>query len=357
MTNSTSIPTFNVKNDINYIAVCSAKDEMMIFDFTSTLDSCTITGVKDNTVTEITLADYVTGIGDNAFSGCLSLTNLFFNGTISQWAQIDGLCRIENKILIYTFSNINIFINTQPLKEIAEIVFEDDITEIKPCAFYGCNNLESVTIPNSVTDIGIYAFLHCTNLSKVNYIGDISDWCKINFANMDANPLYYAHNLYLNGELLNDLIIPNTVTEIKSYAFIQASFENVSISDSVLVIGNSAFFACRDMLNLTFGKGVTRIGDVAFSYCESLTSIIIPSSVTYIGSLAFDNCSALTYAYFENGKDWRRHMEAYSKLSSDFEIIITDGKVDGFNGNMSEHLTCANLKEFYMIFEYYLYKL
>ena len=118
--------------------------------------------------------------------------------------------------------------------------------------------MTSVTIPDSVTSIGDSAFCDCTGLTSV-YITDLAAWCGISFGSSNANPLYFAHNLYLNNELVTALVIP---------------------------------------------EGVTRIGNDAFYGCTSLTSVIIPDSVTSIGSWAFSGCD-LKRVTFENVSDWQ----------------------------------------------------
>ena len=95
---------------------------------------------------------------------------------------------------------------------------EYSVTSIGSSAFEDCTGLKSVTIPNSVTSIGIYAFIGCTGLTSV-HISDMAAWCAISFGSSDANPLYYAHNLYLNETLVTDLVIPGSVTSIGSMAF------------------------------------------------------------------------------------------------------------------------------------------
>ena len=81
-------------------------------------------------------------------------------------------------------------------------------------AFSGCSGLTSVTIPNSVTSIGMSAFSGCSGLTAV-YITDLAKWCGIWFGGDGANPLSYAHKLYLNGKMVEEnLVIPAGVTSI-----------------------------------------------------------------------------------------------------------------------------------------------
>ena len=130
---------------------------------------------------------------------------------------------------------------------ITSVTLLDGITSIGYCAFRDCGSLTSITIPSSITYIDSYAFDGCNGLDVVNITG-LKAWCNISFDSVSSNPLYYAHNLYLNGELLTDIVIP---------------------------------------------EGVTRIGAYTFKGYKALTSIIIPSTVTSIDEGAFSGCSSL----------------------------------------------------------------
>ena len=121
------------------------------------------------------------------------------------------------------------------------------VTSIGAYALYECNRLTSVAIPDSVTGVGRYAFTGCTNLTGV-YITDLTAWCRIHFDQWGANPLEYAHNLYINGTLLEDLIIPDGVTSIECHAFNGGScFTSVTIPSGVTNIDAYAFYECTGL--------------------------------------------------------------------------------------------------------------
>ena len=125
------------------------------------------------------------------------------------------------------------------------------VTSISTYAFTDCTGLTSVVIPNSVTSFDYYAFEDCSNIEEVN-ISDITAWCNIKFANKEANPLYCAHNLYVNGESVTKLIIPEDVTEIKNYAFYGCvGITEVVIPSSVTSIGSSVFYGCSSLTSVT----------------------------------------------------------------------------------------------------------
>ena len=178
-----------------------------------------------------------------------------------------------------------------------EVTFENNtlrVTSIGMYAFSGCNSLTSVTIGSGVTSIGILPFSGCNSLSSV-YISDLDTWCKITFFNQESNPLYFAHHLFLNGEEIQELVIPNSVTSIGNYAFYRcSSLTSVTIPNSVTSIGNAAFGECSGLTSVSIPSSVTSIGDNNFAGCTGLTSVSIPNRVTSIGMNAFGSCTGLT---------------------------------------------------------------
>ncbi len=277
--------------------------------------TCSVTGIGTATDTDIVIPSTyegkpVTSIGSYAF-GCNSLANINYLGTIDDWCKINGLY----SLMYYGTSNKTFSLNGQA---VTELVIPNTVTSIPSFAFYYCTNITSVTIPNSVisigdeafyfcssltsvtipdsvTSIGDEAFNGCNSLANINYLGTIDDWCKID--GLD-NLMYYGTSnktLVIDGkEITGELIIPNTVTAIPSYAFYSTNITNVTIPDSVTSIGSSAFDGCNSLTSVTIPDSVTSIGVSAFYGCSSLTSVTIPNSVTSIGVFAFDGCSSLT---------------------------------------------------------------
>ena len=270
-----------------------------------------VTAIGDNAfrysngVTGVSIPNTVTTIGFCAFMGCTGLTNL----------------TIPNSVI--TIDRGAFYQCTR----LTEVTLGNSVTTLGKQVFSGCSSLTGINIPNSITSIGSSAFSGCTSLSSVT-ITDIASWYNISFDSSFSNPLSYAQHLYLNGALVTELAIPNSVTSIGRYAFDGCTdLTSVTIPNTVTAIGKSAFEGCSGLTSLDIPSSVTAIGSYAFSGCGGLNSItvasnnpnydsrsncnaiietatntliagsnstIIPNSVTAIGENAFFGCTGLT---------------------------------------------------------------
>ena len=247
-------------------------------------------------LTSVTIPNSVTRIGDSTFDGCPD--ELFDTTSIPDVKLVDGwvVGHTESLSGSLVLTGIRGIANDafSGCSELTSVTISSGVTSIGAYAFYLCSGLTSVTIPDSVTCIGSNAFTDCSGLAEV-HISDLAAWCGISFESSTANPCHYAHRLFLNGEEITDLVIPDSVTSLSDYAFYGCSgLTSVTIPDSVTSIGYCAFYGCSGLTSVTIPDSVTNIGEYAFSGCSGLTSVTIPDSVTSIGNYAFNNCSGLT---------------------------------------------------------------
>ncbi len=270
-------------------------------------------------LTSVSIPNSVTEIGSGTFRGCYIEKSKFINNsaldaeTNEYWGAgitENGFC-IKNGVLIkYTGTETSVTIPNSVTEiggsafsgciGLTEVTIPNSVTSIRRRAFYNCTGLTSVTIPNSVTSIGEEAFFNCSGLTEV-HISDIAAWCNISFGGSSGNPLYYAHQLYLNDEEITDLVIPDGIIEIKNFAFFQCTgLTSITIPNSVTSIGTHAFFQCTGLTSVTIPNSVTTIGNYAFQYCTGLTEVTIGSGVTSIGNYAFHGCSGLTSVTIPN---------------------------------------------------------
>ena len=251
----------------------------------------------------LTIGNSVTTIGGYAFYGCSFTGSLTIPNSVTSigWSAFENCSGFTGNLVIpnsVTSLGGDAFGGCSGFT--GDLVIPNSLTTIEYDAFYHCSGFNGrLTIPHSVTSIGGDAFSGCDNFTSVYYTGGIDQWCNILFSSWNSNPLYYAHNLYVNNELVTDLVIPESVTEINSYAFHGATcLLSLTIGNSVTAIGDYAFNDCSGFTgNLTISNSVTTIGIGAFSGCRNFTGrLTIPNSVTEIGNSAFQRCSGFNEA-------------------------------------------------------------
>ena len=289
----------------------------------------------------MTIPEGVTNIGWQAFYGCSGLTSVTIpNGVTSIGGGAFRDC-----------------------SGLTSVTIPEGVTSLGDEAFRGCSGLTSITIPSSVTSIGESAFSYCSSLTSV-HISDIASWCNISFESY-SNPLDYAHHLYLNGEEVKDVVIPEGATSFNAYAFsgcsglksitLPESVTNIespsSLSQTVIIFvpnGKKEYFQQKfgtaykifeaDELKLydhvyyqvdidnhiakvagvddyaldnylikgqissnAVNYPVTEIMQAAFYNCHNMKKIVIPSSVKSIGTLALSGCTGLMSISVESG--------------------------------------------------------
>ena len=299
----------------NCNAIIETQTNTLLYGCMNTIIPNSVTSIGNSafsncsSLTSIEIPNSVTSIGDKAFSYCYNLTsirchaedvpetdaNTFLYCQSSMNIQVPensvDLYKVTspwynyNITKIYPFQNgdntiidygdyslLFIIINVEPAEckvtcftqpteptaitipssvEINEM--EISVTSIGYEAFYNCDYLTSIEIPNSVTSIGYRAFYDCDYLTSIE--------------------------------------IPNSVTSIGEAAFSYCHYlTSIEIPNSVTSIGNSAFSGCSNLTSIEIPNSVTSIGYSAFSYCYKLTSIEIPNSVTSIGNRVFFSC-------------------------------------------------------------------
>ena len=180
------------------------------------------------------------------------------------------------------------------------------VTEIGDNAFRNCSAMTSISIPASVWLIGHGAFDGCETLKEI-HINNLSAWCEMRFwdvvDDIGGSPFHYADELYLNGELITDLVVPEDVTDI----------------------GAHAFEGYEKLRSVVLHNGIEAIYKSAFLNCTNLTSINIPKDIYYVGPYAFDG--TFWYDNLPDGEVYAgKHLYKYKgEMQSNTSIVVREG--------------------------------
>jgi hypothetical protein len=242
-----------------------------------------ILGEQKN-IRSVYIPDSVTYVGYEAFFNCKDLSYIELGKNIKEIGSrafqgtgyYNNLENWENDVL-YIGAYLYEAKNTLQ----GEYEIKDGTVYIAKQAFSGCKALAELIIPASVRKIENFAFDFCEGLAKVYYQGDLEAWCGIEFMGDSANPLYYNAELYIDNRLLTEIVIPDSVTEIKPYTFMGWMW----------------------LTDVTIHENVQKIGFGSFAY-TALTEITIPNTVVCIDCAVFYQCTELKKVTFTEKTNW-----------------------------------------------------
>ena len=273
-----------------------------------------LTFCKDDELERINLPSTLESIDFGAFYYCNNL-DIINIADVGQW------CRMDIDMPYYEYNPLyyaqHLYLNGE---EIRDLVIPEGVERIRDNAFAYCNSLRSATIPDMIA-IGKSAFNSCSNLSRVNigrvdsignlafyecwglrqvHASSLEDWCNIYFDysgyyGQFTNPLYQAGHLYIDGEEIHELTIPDEIKTLNVYAFARCqSFTSLDLTGRTLrnrvYLGSYSFYNCTNLKTAHIDHAI--IGN-AFEGCRGLEEVIIGDDMGGLGSYAFKNCTAL----------------------------------------------------------------
>ncbi len=214
--------------------------------------------------------------------------------------SLSGKVTVPEKIEGYPVTKIGrAFYKKQ---NITSVVLPDTVTTIGEEAFGKCENLTSIYFGSGITRISHLSFDGCKNIKKV-YISNLYAWCN---AEIESYPMRYGADLYLNGEKVTDLVIPDGVSYIKQYTFEGCiSIKSVTLPKSISSISAYAFKNCKNLKKVSGKDATIHIGSEAFMNCKSLAEISV-KGIDGSGSNAFKNCTALKRVEISDIDAWCR---------------------------------------------------
>lgn len=332
------------------------------FSFTATETTLTLTGVKDNTVTQLIIPEIFTDVKFCALEDCTELESItvpfigsgtsaytnfgYIFGGISGFSQGSEIPQSLKTVIIgdnVTEIGVAAFQGCGSIKKIiipetvtfignsafdgcaslTDIIIPSQITSIANASFYGCSSLTGIIIPQNVTSIGIMAFAYCSELTsitipdKVETIGrDAFDNCtKLENIILGSELTEINESAFYRCFALKNVHIKNLTPWLNinfgdsyanplTYADLYVENEPVTsvlVPESVTLINDFAFYGYDKLESVTFHDRVTSIGNGAFASCKGLTAVTVNKGVTSIGNTAFNNCTKLSTVTLNEG--------------------------------------------------------
>ena len=218
-------------------------------------------------------------------------------------------------------------------ENLEQITIPKSVTSIGSNAFYGCVGLEEVIIPESVTSIGDEAFRECKNLKQITIPESVTSIGSEAFYGCEGlkeviipeSVTSIGDAAFRNCWNLKAVILPDSITRIEGGTFAGTSIESLTLPKSLTSIENVAFLDCGNLKNVTVPDSVTSIGYRAFSECKNLKSVTVPDSVTFIGDEAFWGTP-----WFENNTD---------EIVIRGKVIMKYNKEDEISITIPDHIT------------------
>ena len=258
-------------------------------------------------IEEITIPDGVTEIGEGAFSGT-QITSLVIPSNVSYigHSAFQG-CELLSDVTILSETLEFGYSVFQDCTGLLSVDIKEGTATIASSTFENCTSLMNITLPSTLKTIEGYAFRNCKAVERVN-IPSVEMWCNLVLKNQDyglestVSPLSYGANLYVDDVLLTDVIVPDSITEIREFAFYGCeSITSIRIPGSVTKIGQYAFTYCSNLEEVELCDGIQSIETYAFYDCINLLRITLPDSISNIGECSFRNCASLEEVHIPTG--------------------------------------------------------
>ena len=263
-------------------------------------------------IERVIIEEGVEVIEDNAFTGCENLKSVSLPSSLKTiekdaFKDLYGLREVRISSLVdwlnIDFGNrdsnpshfcAKLYLGDEP---ITKLVIPEEISVIKPFAFYDCG-IAQVVFPSNLKEIGDNSFAFCSyikNLTIPDGVEKISSEAFNACESLESIEVGQNNKTYYSkGNCIIERVTQTLVLGCK----------NSVIPKEVKSIGELAFYSCKDLTSLVLPNGLKTIGRLAFTFCKNLTSITIPNTVTFIDDDAFNTNGKDTQVYIEDLTGW-----------------------------------------------------
>ena len=285
-----------------------------------------------DSITSVTFGNSIMEIQTRAFEGCTGIQQLTINVPIVRGAFVNctGLTTVTIGSNVDTMSDAtfggctalttvyyyadSMFVPGSPFRDgsgnscsnLSTFIIGDNVISIPyRLLYFTTGNIHNITIPRSVKYIGAGAFMGAGGFDTVNFNADscvtneenVFNQTGVHVVNIGSHVKRIPAHLFAN-RLLQSVNGGDSIVSIGDRAFYNCvGLPSFNFSNTVRIIGNKTFGSCT-MLNTILGNSIDSIGKLAFQGCTHLQDdFVIPSSVTFIGDSAFENTSISTFHF------------------------------------------------------------
>lgn len=246
------------------------KETVTSVEIPQSYEGKTVVGIADfgfeycSALESVAFPEHLKKIGKTAFFNCPLQTVELPDGVveISEWAfsWCNQLTEIHIPNSLQTLGRRAFWYCTS----LSDIKLGDNVLSIGAEAFAHCASLSSITLGASLESVGADAFINSEGLKKVEYTGEFSAWCTVDFESQYSNPVWVAKCLYLNGELVENIVIEEGVEEILKFAFAgNECLQTIVLPSSLLSVELNAFLDCN-LSRVYYCGGESEFENVSF---------------------------------------------------------------------------------------------
>jgi hypothetical protein len=292
------IPFTFTTNDDNTITITGYIGSGGDVTIPDTIDGLPVTSIGDNafsccfSLTSIMIPKSVSSIGDEPFEICLDLTAIAVDPQNTNYCSVDGVLfnRSTNTLIQY------------PAGKAGSCIIPNSVTNLGRGALAYCTCLTAITVnaSNAVYSSVDGVLFNKNQTTLIQCPGGKSGSYTI--TNTVINIGYCA---FYGCQNLTNVTIPDSVTSLDDEVFDSCfSLTSVTIPDSISTLGYWVFNSCFNLTSVTIPNSVTNIKDWAFSGCTSLTGVYFQGNAPILGSDVFDYDNDATVYYLPGTTGW-----------------------------------------------------
>ena len=300
---------------------------------------------------EFNVPKSITEIGDFAFRD-INISKVILHDGITKLGKL-AFYNCEYLTSISIPENVSYIgaLAFQGCKCLTSVSVPENVSYIGESCFSGCNNLYKINLPDKLKSLENSLFSGCTSLTKINIPSNldiVSDytfhWCtSLESIQLPGTVRKIGERAFNHCTSLTEIMVPESVTSINAGTFYECtSLNNVGELKNLVSIGDEAFYNCRTLKKVYFAETLNSIGKYAFYGCENLSDISLPKNLEKLDEYTFYNCNELTSIKIPS----KVTFIGENSVPSSIKEVSFEGDAPGiakaFSGVLTAYTPCGN---------------